>query len=261
MRHIVVDDLPRGTKPWFAEIVQRDRVGTALVEQAKADDLVLLSDVDEIPSRNAVEKARAIGRGQVGAFDMRFFYYGLNWEVPSRLNGARVFRAEALSHVSAHELRGCPPDMTFRESGWHFSYCYRRGELIDQIKEKATSFSHAEFSREDYLSTTYLEFCIRGGLSWCTSPKYTVKFRFRDLDETYPELIRAQAGSWNEYCIMPEQRDRATEARARLLSITMNIATLGWRRMPASVKQHLRRERSQDSWYRSKLSGLSAFPR
>ena len=244
MRHIVVDDLPRGTTPWFAEFVQRDRSGQALLEHAKPDDLVLLSDVDEIPSREAVEKARTIERGQVGAFDMRFFYYGLNWEVPFGWDGAwhraRAFRAEALSYVSAQELRICPPDIRIPESGWHFSYCYRRAELVDHIREKATSFAHTEFSRADYLSTSYLDFCIRGGLQWCTSPKYTIKFRFHDLDETYPEPIRAQASSWNEYCIMPEERDHATEARAWLLCIAANVAARG-RQMPASLKKYLRR--------------------
>jgi hypothetical protein len=174
---------------------------------------------------------------------MRFFYYGLNWEVPLGWDRARVFRAEALNHVSAMELRICLPDIRFRESGWHFSYCYKRRELVDQIREKATSFSHTEFSGADYLRRSYLDFCIRGGLQWCTTPKYTVKLRFHDLDETYPEPIRVQASSWNEYCLMPEERDHATEAQAWLVSIGANIAARGWR-MPASVKQYLKREPS-----------------
>jgi beta-1,4-mannosyl-glycoprotein beta-1,4-N-acetylglucosaminyltransferase len=157
LRHIVVDDLPRGTSPWFAEYVQRNRVREALVGQAEPDDLIVLSDVDEIPSRAAVEQARMIDRSQVGAFNMRFFYYGLNWEVPFGFRAAKVFRAEALSHVSTQELRSCRPDIIFRESGWHFSYFYKRRELVQEIQKKAGSFAHTEFSGVDYLRASYLD--------------------------------------------------------------------------------------------------------
>ncbi len=219
IRHVVVDDLPRGTTPWFAEYAQRNRLGEAAREQASPDDLLLFSDVDEIPSRKAVERAHLIERGQVGAFNMRFFYYGLNWEFPARWDRGRAVRADALRHVSAQELRSCPPDIVIREPAWHLSYFYRRNELLEQIKKKATSFAHSEYARRKYLKASYLDFCIRGGISWCTSPRYLVKFRFHSVDEGYPEQIKAERASWREFCIAENERDHAAEAEAWLLSI------------------------------------------
>jgi beta-1,4-mannosyl-glycoprotein beta-1,4-N-acetylglucosaminyltransferase len=232
IRHIIVDDLPRGTTPWFAEYAQRNRLGRAVLEQAGPNDLVILSDVDEVPTRQAVEEARKIEWGQVGGFDMRFLYYGLNWELPTRWDRARVFRASTLNYISAQEVRLCPADVKIGKAGWHLSYFYRRRELIDQIKAKAASFAHTEYSQGEYVSPRYLELCIRGGLSWCTSPKYLVKLRFHDMEGEYAEQFGVEADLWNEYYIKQEERDRAAEAKARAL----NWAALGWKALGAPLR-------------------------
>ena len=47
--HIVAEDLPDAEDPWVREHAQRDRALAALAD-ADPRDLVLISDVDEIPS-------------------------------------------------------------------------------------------------------------------------------------------------------------------------------------------------------------------
>lgn len=46
--HVVVDDMPKGADAWDAERFQRDACVRG-IETAAPDDLILLSDVDEIP--------------------------------------------------------------------------------------------------------------------------------------------------------------------------------------------------------------------
>lgn len=242
LRHILVTDLPRGTTPWFAEILQRNKLNQVLTE-AQPDDLVMLSDLDEIPSRKAVKDAQIVGQGQVAAFDMRFFYYGLNWERPNGWDYARAVRAAALTYLSPTELRRCPPDITIPDAGWHLSYFYPRRELVREIQTKAVSFSHGEYATADYLAPSYLEFCLRGGLSWCTTPKYVHKLRFRELDSTYPEEVLERSASWSEYCVAPDERDRVAEGKADLLNILARI----WYKAPNSVKDLVPRRRDRSN--------------
>ena len=241
--HVVVADLPRTTTPWFAENLQRNQVKEALAE-AQPDDLVLLSDVDEIPNRRAVRDAQVVPRGQVAAFDMSFFYYGFNWALPTRWNRARAFRAAALTYLTPTELRACPPDITVAAAGWHLSYFYPRHELVQKIQTKAVAFSHGEYSTADYLQPRYLEFCLRGGLSWCTVPRYVLKLQFRELEATYPEDVTERPASWAGYCVPPRERDGVAEAKALFLS----IAARTWLRAPLSVRQLAQYRSDRPSW-------------
>ncbi len=180
LHHVVVDDLPRGTTPWIAEYVQRNAL-SQVISSAAPTDMVILSDVDEIPSRPAIEMAIARPPGEILALDMSFFYYGFNWETPARWDRARAVRASILQSVSPQELRSCPyPDTVIPEAGWHLSYFYKRKDIVERIKAKANSFSHREFASEKYLDDRYLAFCTTTGLSWCSSPRYAVKLRYRE---------------------------------------------------------------------------------
>ncbi len=235
VRQLLVDDLPTRTSPWFAEYAQRNAMKRVL-GSLPPDDLVLLSDVDEIPSRRAVERARELPVGRVGTFDMRFFYYGVNWELPERWRRSRVFHASALKYLSPQELRVCPTDVLFQEPSWHFSYFYERQSLIRQIRAKARSFSHAEFATPHYLDEGYLTFCTSAGLSWCTSPRYLIKLHFNDVDETYPDDIRTDMGRWQGYVLDAQERDYVAEARGWLLCAASNGRVVSTRLIRKAAK-------------------------
>ena len=195
LHHVVVDDLPRDTTPWVAEYVQRNALGKVR-SYAEPTDMVILSDVDEIPSRRAIELATDRPEGEILALDMRFFYYGFNWEQPVRWDRARVVRANVLDRLSPQELRLFPyPDTVIPDAGWHFSYFYKRAELVERIKSKANSFSHREYATEKYLDDRYLTFCATGGLSWCTSPRYALKLRYRAIGAGHPDQVAQSQGS------------------------------------------------------------------
>jgi len=240
IRDIIVDDLPKESSPWFSEYLQRN-AARRVADEANSEDIILLSDVDEIPSRGAVEDAKTVRSGQVYGFEMRMFYYGLNWQFPTKWWSVRAFRAESLKYLSPQELRTCPPDTIIPNGGWHFSYFYKQDELIERIKAKALAFSHTEFTTPEYLRTSYLQFCIRGGLSWCTVPKSLIKFRYSDVDETYPEMVKDDAASWRSYRIAMEDRDRRSEALAWLL----HSAVQAGRSLPPRLRSVVKTEVSR----------------
>jgi hypothetical protein len=235
IHHVVVDDLPRDTTPWVAEYVQRNALGRVR-SYAEATDVVILSDVDEIPSRRAVELAAERPKGEILALDMRFFYYGFNWEQPARWERARVVRAKVLDRLSPQELRSFPyPDSVLPDAGWHFSYFYKRPEVVERIKSKANSFSHREYATAKYLDDRYLTFCATGGLSWCTSPRYALKLHYRAIGSAHPEQLTQARSAWEDYCLPEGDRDKLAEARAQLL----HAASVPWGKLPPSVQRSI----------------------
>jgi len=137
-------DLPVGYSDWEREQAQREGIGPALRELgATPQDLVLVSDVDEIPTVAAVRRAREfLATAQARSilvFEQRMFYFRLNFElVWSRklpwlgtaaalyghartINGLRTTgRAMRGRHALGFD-RGAQV-FQVPEGGWHFSY-------------------------------------------------------------------------------------------------------------------------------------------
>ena len=137
-------DLPVGGSDWARDQFQRDSLGEALRELGAApEDLVLISDVDEIPAVAALHKARdalaAAKQCTILAFEQRMFYFRLNYElVWSRKLpwiGTAAARYEHVASVNgvrttARNIRGRHAQgfdakarvLRVPEGGWHFSY-------------------------------------------------------------------------------------------------------------------------------------------
>ena len=73
--YIQVKDMPDGTNPWVRENFQRNCIGRGLKE-AKNDDLVIISDLDEIPNPEKILKFELNKRYAV--FRQNHYYYKLN---------------------------------------------------------------------------------------------------------------------------------------------------------------------------------------
>ena len=137
-------DLPVGGSDWARDQYQRDSLGAALAGLGAAPgDMVLISDVDEIPDLAALAHARqalaAGGARTILAFEQRLFYFRLNYElVWSRKLpwiGTAAARYEDVASVNgvrttARNIRGRHSQdfdtrarvLRLPEGGWHFSY-------------------------------------------------------------------------------------------------------------------------------------------
>ena len=81
--HKVVDDTPMDTSAFMRDSHQKCAVARGL-EGAKDDDIVIFSDVDEIPNPEAVKKVLADFDGsKIYALAQRNFYCYLNMEETS----------------------------------------------------------------------------------------------------------------------------------------------------------------------------------
>lgn len=163
---VTVADLPTDTgglpPVWRREMGQRQAILRGL-PMAAPDDIVLVSDLDEIPRREAVAALRGgFPDGMVITFDQTLYYYNVNTSCTNlRWSGTRAAHAADVrvltpdgvrwSGLRSHEypiharLTGDSFGMPGKSAGWHLSYF---GD-VQHIQAKMRAFLHQELVNED----------------------------------------------------------------------------------------------------------------
>lgn len=147
--------LPAGDGPvwwWRREMAQRNAIGDALARlRLKPDDMVLISDCDEIPRRSFVQQLSALPPDGIAIAQQRLSYYTFNHTAPEVLwTGTRatqyanvdVLGADGVRYVG-QERGGFPRRFLFRDAGWHFSYFGG----VQRVATKIDSFLHQELNQ------------------------------------------------------------------------------------------------------------------
>ena len=145
IRHVVVGPHPPGfDSPWARDFRQRDLAAGALSGLAAADDLVLLTDVDEIVDHRVIEGFE----GDMAGLRMAMFRFFLNYRpaannFPVRPTGA-MLKAGLLqrfgsSYVRFQLTRGKRGQM-IGQAGWHFTSVCDPARLVAKIN----SYAHQE---------------------------------------------------------------------------------------------------------------------
>lgn len=110
------------------EIMHRDAAVKGLSLVARQGDLILLSDVDELPDARVVKRLREETLEQPSYFEMRWFLYYINNIVNTPWFGTVAFNYEMLQGQSLDLLRYASsdpngvPGPVIADGGWHFSY-------------------------------------------------------------------------------------------------------------------------------------------
>lgn len=145
--HVVVDDSPGDGDAWSREHHQRDAIRRGLPDDVVAEDILLISDVDEIPNPKAVEWLRheSVLRG-VWAFRMDFYYYDTDHLKAQKWFHARAIAASCPTPPSIIRRGAIDGGVIPVHGGWHLSYFM----TADQIADKIRSFSHQEYNRIEF---------------------------------------------------------------------------------------------------------------
>jgi hypothetical protein len=155
-------DLPGGSSPGEREQSQREAIGPVLRELGAApEDLVLVSDVDEIPTVASVRRAGeflcASRERSLLIFEQRMFYFRLNFELvwsrklPWLGTAAALFgQAKSINglRTTGRNIRGRHAQGFDRgarvwqlpDAGWHFSYL--GGDAA--LDQKLAAYAHQE---------------------------------------------------------------------------------------------------------------------
>ena len=160
------------------------------IKNAASDDLIILSDSDEIPD---LEKLKDIKKNKKFiAFSQKMYTYKLNIQNLDESNwiGSRITKKKYLT--SMQELR----NLKFKKypfwridkinyqilnGGWHFSYLQTPEQILNKIK----SFSHGEYNNEN-LNLKNIEIKILKN-----EDIFDRGFKLKkvDLDQSYPKYI------------------------------------------------------------------------
>lgn len=82
--HVVVDDMPALAESTFVrEAHQRSAIGRGLAD-ARPRDIVIVSDVDEIPKPELLERALKDAAGRITYFEGVYYHFRLNWRLIGR---------------------------------------------------------------------------------------------------------------------------------------------------------------------------------
>ena len=160
------------------------------VKDASPEDLIILSDSDEIPDLSKIHKIKK--NKKFVAFSQTMFMYKLNLQniEESGWIGSRISKKKDIS--SMQNLR----DLKFKNypfwridkrhiqvinGGWHFSYLHTPNQILEKIK----SFSHGEFNHGDLNKENIEKKIIKNEDIFDRG----FKLKKIKLDETFPEYI------------------------------------------------------------------------
>ena len=179
---------------------QRNCLSKGLIG-ADDNDLIILSDSDEIPDLNKINQIKP--KTKYTAFSQKMFMYKLNLQNLNESNwmGSKISLKKNLPELQ--KLR----DLKFKKypfwridkltqqiikGGWHFSFLQKPSDIARKIK----SFSHGEFNQNKFINEKKIQEKISKNEDIFERGFDLKKI---DIDETYPGYIRRNKNILNEW--------------------------------------------------------------
>lgn len=210
IEHLIIEEpADAQLSPWRRHADQCNILIQGL-RDARPDDLVLFSDLDEIPRPEILARtfSRPPARNEVLCFELRMYNYFLNLESEERWlrSGPRMVlrqslgaEMEPLRMVKGHTpgiLRDLARSLqawrrigrpvfrtTIPDSGWHFTYTGG----IEAIQQKINSYAGYDKVSDEIRDPDRLIQRIRDGYSADT--KKNTRISFRPLDASFPRYL------------------------------------------------------------------------
>ena len=186
--HVVIDAFPSCiSAAWAREFYQRDLPALALADLAGPEDLVLITDTDEVVRRAAIESFE----GELARLHVDTFRYFLNHrqvvgEGRQKHYGS-VVKARYLQRYGASycrsQLARTDANAFIADAGWHFTSIADPEGIVDKV----TSYSHQEHAHRDasYFHAMLEQIRHGGGEpGWARC----------EIDESFPAYIRDHQG-------------------------------------------------------------------
>lgn len=151
---VVVPRMPEAKDFWVRENAARHAMNPA-IRELEPDDLVIVSDVDEMPDPEVVrDMMPALTPLAWVGFRVPTFYYYLNLQVRKPFRCIALARADTAQRTGAQGLRNGrhSPPIGPITGGWHFSY---QGG-VEAIRAKLAAFAHGEYNTPFYTDPAHI---------------------------------------------------------------------------------------------------------
>jgi len=156
-----VDHFDPTSAAWFVEKTQRNHFISAL-QLFNDSDIVLINDIDEIPSKNAIQSAiRSLSNDMpMIVCQQQMFYYNFNQVQKDLWDGTIVTSVDQIKKLTAEGVRSKRMSLPYvGNGGWHLS----NWMTAEEIQEKIKSFSHQEFNKEQYTNIDIIRDNLKSG--------------------------------------------------------------------------------------------------
>ena len=195
--YIEVDDTPDNIKrphtggESLVEQHQRNSIMKGL-NKSQDNDLIILSDVDEIPDLN---KLKVFDKNKYAVFSQKMFMYKLNllnlnennWHgskicLKKNLKSPQWLRNLKFKKYPFWRIDKQKNLQIIDKGGWHFAYL----QDVKNISKKIKSFAHGEFNKAEIVSEKNIELKINQGEDVLDRG---YKIKKIEIDSSYPEYI------------------------------------------------------------------------
>jgi beta-1,4-mannosyl-glycoprotein beta-1,4-N-acetylglucosaminyltransferase len=162
-----------GHEPWFnwgREIMQRSFINEMLrAWRAKDDDIVLSSDIDEIPRKTVVEDYIKQNRQDICSIEEKTYHYNLNTLLDTPTIDPKICRYRSAREIGVADLRyyhQIRPHAVkvIKDGGWHLSFMGGTDKIIEKMKAYA-HYDDRDPNQQKYLTRENVEESVRAGKS------------------------------------------------------------------------------------------------
>jgi hypothetical protein len=181
IKHLVVDDFPTGSAPHTNETIQRNAMISCLVD-CKSHDLILISDLDEIPNLNKMPEL--LHNGVVYHFlqDQHIYFANIYkekhiiWEGGTKVVTYKTIRDNLLEEVfvdygptflkeynegaTLTKVRLYRKTKFIYNGGYHFTYFGG----VERIIQKLKTFGHPELIHSKKFTKKFITYNLSNGI-------------------------------------------------------------------------------------------------
>lgn len=215
IRHIKVEDMPETNDSWVRERHQR-RSGSRGLNDLQADDIVIVSDCDEIARADVIEMIKTdennydryilcLAQLQYKVNYMKYFPYSKNPNC--MVTRGRVFTDPQQEREYTFHWKGPPPKDTVQidHGGWHFTYFGDDAHAITKIQ----NFAHTETDTPAMIARHNIEWFINNKYGH-HGPHDPERFEIVKVDDYFPQCIVQNTDKYKDR-IAPDAQFRATD--------------------------------------------------
>lgn len=169
----------RHQKQWGRETYQRESILYGLKE-CSDDDIILISDLDEIPNPNEIENIKTSITNEIFDFKQTTYYYYFNLLKECNWSGTKCLTNSNLKNKSINLIRQNKyTTNVIGSGGWHFSFMGG----IEKIKAKIDAYSHQEYNNQHIISN------IENNVNSENDPFFRGGLTKVSVDDSFPKYI------------------------------------------------------------------------
>ena len=151
----------KGDDAWRIENFQRNYIKTAC-KKFSDKDILIISDVDEIPSKNKLEFILSCDFTKIApiALEQHLFHLDCNYLRLESWRGSIVTTMQICNVFSPQQLRTARNKIShFSDSGWSLSSFGG----FEGVKRKFEAFTHKEYNNEKFINPEHIANCVKTG--------------------------------------------------------------------------------------------------